>query len=326
MVKRTFLFLLIFPFSFLTNCFGVENSDSLIKKIYSSGSSSQESITLSYYSDYFSFVGRDSKGWVAFALDNNRGRDGKDFQAEHFVVLHDEHQGWIRVRGNGSYPNPNQELKTIPNSETFQFQGNPERGITIESPANQIKLSLKPVNYQLENKKGLAHLRMGSAPAVLHWGQRTIRGRVIYEYIFLPEFNRLSRSYSGLWKDFHGIYLWVEGGGDFYYHSQQSDLLKPLVGEVAGFFFLPQSPSKPLSKINIKATDFEQANGAYRWPVSWQGRFLRGQETYQFKGKLSRRNTISNWVTGGFAMGILTGKISGTNKTYTVYGLGELLI
>jgi hypothetical protein len=325
-MKRIPLIILIFPFFFLTNCFGVESSESLIKKIYSSEGSSAESTSLSYYSDYFSFVGRDSKGWVAFALDNNRGQDGKGFQAEHFVVLHDEHQGWIRVRGNGSYPNPNQELKSIPNSKAFQFKGNPEQGITIERPANQINLSLKPVNYQLENKRGLAHLRMGSAPAILHWGGRTIQGRVIYEYIFLPEFNRLSRSYSGLWKDFHGIYLSVEGGGDFYYHSQQSDLLKPLVGEVAGFFYLPQKPTELISKLNIKATDFEQAKGSYKWPTSWQGSFLRGQDTYNFKGNLSKLNTISNWVTGGFAMGILTGEITKNKRTYTVYGLGELLI
>jgi hypothetical protein len=36
--------------------------------------------------------------------------------------------------------------------------------------------------------------------------------------------------------------------------------------------------------------------------------------------------TISNWITGGFAMGILTGEISSGTKKLKVYGLGELLI
>ncbi len=45
---------------------------------------------LTYYSDYFSFIGRDDQGMVAFALDNNRGQDKDSWQAEHFVVLHDE--------------------------------------------------------------------------------------------------------------------------------------------------------------------------------------------------------------------------------------------
>ena len=44
---------------------------------------------LAYYSDYFSFIGRDPVGFVAFALDNNRGVDGSEYQAEHFGVLYD---------------------------------------------------------------------------------------------------------------------------------------------------------------------------------------------------------------------------------------------
>jgi hypothetical protein len=51
-------------------------------------------------SDYFSFVGADEQGHVAFAIDNNRGRDSNAYsnayQAEHFyAVLHDEHHGWM---------------------------------------------------------------------------------------------------------------------------------------------------------------------------------------------------------------------------------------
>jgi hypothetical protein len=52
--------------------------------------------SLLYVSDYFSFVGQDSQGPVDFALDNNRGRDGDDYQAEHFLVLHDEKTGWAQ--------------------------------------------------------------------------------------------------------------------------------------------------------------------------------------------------------------------------------------
>ena len=46
---------------------------------------------LEYYSDYFSFTGQDSQGFVAFAMDNNRGRDGDSYQAEHFLKFYDAH-------------------------------------------------------------------------------------------------------------------------------------------------------------------------------------------------------------------------------------------
>ena len=68
---------------------------------------------LIYYSNYFSFIGEDEYGKVAFALDNNRGRDGNTWQAEYFFVMHDEHRGWINVSGNGAYENREHKLKSI---------------------------------------------------------------------------------------------------------------------------------------------------------------------------------------------------------------------
>jgi hypothetical protein len=310
------LFLTVCPF--ISNCFAVESIDSLTEKIYSNNSQNQKDITLSYYSDYFSFVGNDSDGRVAFALDNNRGQDGDKFQAEHFLVLHDEHKGWQKVQGNGAYPNPGKELKIIPNSEAFQFDGNPEEGMQIVSPSNQLKLSIKPIQYHLENKNGMAHLLMGSASAELQWGDRRIQGRVIYEYIFLPQFNRLSRGYTGLWKDFHGIYLMVEGGGDFYYHSQKSELLMPLVGEISGFYFSKKGHPTVLSGIDIKPSNFINAKGTYQWPGSWMGTFNRGSASYGIHVQLSERKTISNWITGGFSMGILSGEISSEKEILKV--------
>ncbi|UCD78892.1 MAG: hypothetical protein JSW26_26405 [Desulfobacterales bacterium] len=74
---------------------------------------------LAYYSDYFSFIGRDANGFVAFALDNNRGVDGSEYQAEHFGVLYDEKSGWVKLLGIGGYENVHRKLKQIPNSPHF---------------------------------------------------------------------------------------------------------------------------------------------------------------------------------------------------------------
>ena len=103
---------------------------------------SQTTPSLLYVSDYFSFVGKDSQGHVAFALDNNRGVDGKKFQAEHFVVLHDAGRGWIEVKGNGAYDNSQGDLLKIPDSPSFRFQGTPETGMSIVSGANHLTLTV----------------------------------------------------------------------------------------------------------------------------------------------------------------------------------------
>src|SRR5690348_9200299 len=109
-----------------------DSSEAVLKDIPAS--------TLIYVSDYFSFVGEDHKGHVAFALDNNRGRDGDAYQAEHFLVLHDERQGWVKLAGNGLFQNTKGDLRTIPDSPFFRFQGTPRTGLTITSDMNHLTL------------------------------------------------------------------------------------------------------------------------------------------------------------------------------------------
>ena len=106
--------------------------------------------SLLYVSDYFSFVGEDANGRVAFALDNNRGRDGESWQAEHFVVLHDEREGWISLKGTGSYENSTHELQNIPTSSFFQIDGTPQTGFSIVSPPNELTLSVEPIPNRLD--------------------------------------------------------------------------------------------------------------------------------------------------------------------------------
>ncbi|HSE57170.1 MAG TPA: hypothetical protein VLA99_00540 [Nitrospiraceae bacterium] len=156
-----------------------------------------EDIPLIYVSDYFSFVGRDSRGHVALALDNNRGRDGETYQAEHFVVLHDEKEGWVKLAGNGAYGNKRHELARIPDSTSFQFEGKQEAGLTITSAVNGLLLRIDPLPVRTSRTHERAIVRMGSALAVLTWRDRTIVGRVIYEYLMMPDFNRLTRTYWG---------------------------------------------------------------------------------------------------------------------------------
>ena len=173
-----------------------------------------DALKLSYYSDYVSFIGRDKDGIVAFALDTNRGRDQDTWQADHFVVLYDEKTGWQPVKGSGPYPNNSHELETIPNSPFFSFLGTPNAWWHIRSAVNSLDLNVEPMQFHIDRRQGLAVYRLGSAGASLVWGNRVIEGRLIYEHLFLPGFNRLTRRYVGALKDFHGLYLSVDGIGD----------------------------------------------------------------------------------------------------------------
>lgn len=284
-----------------------------------------DALKLAYYSDYFSFVGRDDKGAVAFAIDNNRGQDGDTWQADHFLVLYDEHQGWQEVKGNGLYDNREHLLTRIPDSDYFTFKGAPAAGMELASAANDLRLAMEPITPAMTRRKGLSEYALGSAAATLYWNGRTIHGRVIHEYLYLPAFNRLSRRYFGMFDDFHGIYATVDGAGDLYFHRQQSDFLAQLVGHEEGFVVLDGQRAE----LEALETDIPQRSfawGFYRPPQRWQGRFKAAGHDYQLHLQLEAPNAIANWVIGGFIMGIVKGELIRDGKRFQVYGVGELIL
>jgi hypothetical protein len=281
--------------------------------------------TLIYISDYFSFVGQDSQGHVAFALDNNRGRDGEAYQAEHFLILHDERQGWINLKGNGPYENGSNELKAIPDSPVFRFQGTPLTGMTITSKPNELTLRIEAIPQRISHKHNGAATWMGSAPAVLTWNGRIIGGRVIYEYVMMPDFNRLTRAYWGMWKEFQGFYLVAGEAGDVYVHSQLSERLAPLVGMITGFTAFNEA-TELMKDLTVDPLDREWALGFYRWPMAWRITWTSPSGPAILTLTQSERKRIANWVIGGFSMGIVRGELEYAGKKQQIYGFAELIM
>ncbi|MDW7709226.1 MAG: hypothetical protein SCH98_02035 [Deferrisomatales bacterium] len=284
---------------------------------------------LAYYSDYFSFVGQDEQGRVAFALDTNRGQDGREFQAEHFAVLHAEGQGWIGLRGSGPFPNTGQVLEGLTDSEHFRFSGTPESGMTIESPENSLSLRIDAIPVHLDRKRGQDRYWMGSVSATLVWAGRTLPGRVIYEHIHFEDWNRLARTYPGFWRDFHGLYLLLRDPatgdlGDLYLHRQRSEKLAGLTGLVDGFA-VADGRAVRLEGAEVDVTGRRPALGFYRWPRSWEGRWSGAGEELTFTLRLEDRKTIVTWIIGGFAMGIAEGTVRYRGRAWEAYGLGEII-
>lgn len=280
--------------------------------------------SLVYISDYFSFIGgQDSQGRVAFALDNNRGRDGDDYQAQHFLVLHDEKTGWARLDGNSRYDNVGKELKTIPNSPFFQFQGVPRTGMTITGESNRLMLNIEPVPLRTNRLHGGAMMWMGSAPAVLTWQGRTIPGRVIYEHLMMPDFNRLSRTYWDLWKEYQGFYLQIGTDGDVYLHRQHSERLAPLMGLLEGFTVF-NGATDSMKDLKVEVLDRGLARGFYRWPTAWRITWTGPQGPATLNLKQVSRTGIWNWAIGGFSMAVVQGELRSAGKPQEAYGLVEL--
>lgn len=314
-VKRYILLLMIFVCMTLSGCRATAQQEQ---------TSSESSLDLVYYSDYFSFVGRDDQGYVAFAIDNNRGKDGDTYQAEHFLVLHDEQNGWVELLGNGRYENRNKELERIPDSPYFKFSGSAAEGFVIKSRKNDLTLRIGAMVTRISRsgKEGL--YEMGSSNAVLEWRGRTIRGRVIYEYLYKPGFNRLTRGSVGVFKDFHGLYLMINGTGDLYFHHRKG---RPssITRNQDGFLVL-NGQTLILPFAEVRASKYWQAFGFYRWPIGWEGKITLDGKSASVYIDTGEFKVIKGWIIGGFAMSIVHGTLEVEGKQYSLYGFAELII
>ena len=284
---------------------------------------------LSYYSDYFSFIGRDAIGFVAFALDNNRGVDGPDFQAEHFGVLYDQKAGWVRLAGTGDYDNIHGVLERIPDSPHFSFEGQAEAGLIIGSEKNLFTLKIDPLKTQLSEIMDKRILNWGVAKAVLLWKGREIPGRVIYERLVHRDWNRLTRTYASTWDNFQGFYLVLDRGTpdtwrDLYLRSEGEGKERRTKGFVKAGDWLGEIHSTRFEAYD-KALNF----GFFRWPQRWAIEVnLKGVDDSapgQLKLRQVSRKNQGNWIIGGFAMTVVAGELLRNGETIPVLGFAELI-
>jgi hypothetical protein len=78
----------------------------------------------------------------------------------------------------------------------------------------------------------------------------------------------------------------------------------------------------------VQVTGEERAAGFFTWPTSLRGKWETSSEEYKFELRIEERKRINGWIVGGFAMGIVSGRIytEKNGRSWTVVGLGELLI
>jgi hypothetical protein len=277
-------------------------------------------------SDYFSFVGADSQGRVAFAIANNRGRDGSAYQAKHFyAVLHDERRGWMHVSGIGRYENTDHTLLTIPDSSFFQFVGQPATGLTITSPVNHLTLRLDAIPERLILADDGTLFALGSAAAQFTWKERVIPGRVIYEYLVKKNFNLMTRrSLKGLGA-FQGLYLLAGMASDLCIQHSLMKLTVAGTPPLLGFWVLG-GQSAQLDQLRFEVSRHALAFGTYRWPTMWHIRWQGSKGLCESSVTLWTRKPLGNWVLAGLSMGIVSGKLSYDDQQIPLYGLAELFM
>jgi hypothetical protein len=283
-----------------------------------------------YYSDYFSFVGRDERGFVYLAHDNNRGRTGDDYHADHWIALYDEATGWIDVKGAAHYPNPGKVLETIPDSQFFQFKGSSTGGIELASAANTMHWKIGALSPVLKRENADGIFWIGAAPSTLVWQGRTLQGRVLFEYLQRHNWNRFTAGFGGGgFQNFNGLYLMSEDGRhDFYMHAHERKGGSDLTGRLVGC--ATWGTPAPVDNLEFKITESAAIpyRTSYRWPIAWRVGFDHGGRRWVLDLVTAERRLQADWNTGGFAMSVVRGTIAAADGSarMPVLGWAELIV
>jgi hypothetical protein len=294
---------------------------------FAEGARSAPESAVAYYSDYYSFVGRDAKGHIYLALDTNRGRDHESYQANHFVVMYDEATGWVDLKGNIVYPNPGKVLDGLPASEHFSFEGRAATGTVITGREGGLRLTVEPLPETLKRQNPDGVFWIGGAPAVLEWNGRRFEGRAIFEYLQRNNFNYFTAKSDRSWRNFNGLYLMTEDGRDFYVHAHERQGGSDLTGRLVGM--ASWGMPAPVGKLDFRVVETATVPyRTYRWPIAWKVGFEHEGVAYVLDLYTAERKLCGDWETGGFAMSVARGTIisADARRTSRVAGWAELLI
>jgi hypothetical protein len=291
----------------------------------STQASLRSEVSMRYHSDYFSFVGSDTRGTVYLAHDNNRGQTGDRFFADHWIMMYAEGRGFVPITGSAHYPNPGRVLETIPDSEHFRFRGTIGGGMRMQSASNDIDMAVEGLRPVLRRQTSDSDHWIGAAPATMRWTSRELRGRVIFEFIARTGCNRFTSDFGANWTNFNGLYLKTEDDRDIYlrYHER----VQPSAPRESGMATIDGVGT--LSDIVFGIRESRVASDrSYRWPTSWQVQFAHQGERWQLEAETAALEEVADWTTGGFAMSVVKGMVSKSDGSgrRRFEGWAELLI
>jgi hypothetical protein len=110
-----------------------------------------------------------------------------------------------------------------------------------------------------------------------------------------------------------------------YLHRQHSERLAPLMSVVDGFTVI-SGVTDSMKDLKVEVFDSGLARGFYRWPTAWRITWTGPQGPATLNLKQVTRTGIWNWAIGRFSMAVVRGELEYGGKTFSVYGLVELIM
>lgn len=123
--------------------------------------------------------------------------------------------------------------------------------------------------------------------------------------------------------DFQGLYL-AAGDGDLYVHDAPASAAAS-TGNPLMAFRVRGGERVPVDAPEFEVARFDRGFGFYRWPAEWRVRWRGDCGAAVLSVRSIDHETQTNWLTGGFAMRAVEGRISCGAETVPVFGFAELI-
>lgn len=217
------------------------------------------------------------------------------------------------------------QLERIPDSPFFTFEGTVSSGLIIRSPQNSLSLRIGRYKSIFPKRRAWRNTASGQQKQRSNGGKDRSMAGWFTSTSLCRTITAWRRSISAGSKIFTGSMLPCRMSAISIFTRRKVPSSYPWSNNRRDFSFSTGKGHR-VSSLQVKARSRSFTAGFYRWPKSWTGSFQAGKEHYEFECNLSERKTIANWVIGGFAMGIVKGRLVTPNGTLELYGLGELIM
>ena len=92
-------------------------------------------------------------------------------------------------------------LDSVPKSDHFTVTGKPEIRCNHASPSNDMRLFVEPLPRTLYRENADGIFWIGGAAANLAWKGRTLKGRVLFDYLQRHNWNRFTADFGANWQE-----------------------------------------------------------------------------------------------------------------------------
>lgn len=271
------------------------------------------------------FTGQDSKGKVAFAMENTRSQGNWwDWtQASQAAWLYEETAGWVKLKNPYGKLFQNGQQRRIGGEWQCKLTSGYQPKMTIHSDENAIHLNVKADKVALKVNGRNGQLVIANGEGTLVWKGRRFNGNVYMRdalHLGQGSADIFFENSKGMRRE--ALYVGVANRGMMSVMRTDGKDMVPLTGQLS-LNLLLDTLSATSADLQMEATAWKRL-GLYEFPSEWQGKFSIEGRQAMFKLTCMDDQITEYLLLAGTRLSWARGFLCFDGETHEIYGLVEV--